>query len=72
MGVRRIEEEVDSDFLSDAHSRTGPAESGESCESKNEGCNNATLARWSDVASVRVCYCTVSLRWSSLVDPIVG
>ncbi|GKC21498.1 hypothetical protein Tco_1023648 [Tanacetum coccineum] len=27
MDVRRIEEEVDPDFLSDAHSRTGPAES---------------------------------------------
>ncbi|GKB70737.1 hypothetical protein Tco_0932149 [Tanacetum coccineum] len=34
MDVRRIEEEVDLDFLSDAHSRTGPAESGDSCESK--------------------------------------
>ncbi|GJW37569.1 hypothetical protein Tco_0060489, partial [Tanacetum coccineum] len=34
MDVRRIEEEVDPDFLSDAHSRTGPAESGDSCESK--------------------------------------
>ncbi|GJQ89899.1 hypothetical protein Tco_0001038 [Tanacetum coccineum] len=33
--VRRIEEEVDPDFLSDAHSRTGPAESGDSCESKH-------------------------------------
>ncbi|GJT98835.1 hypothetical protein Tco_1094353 [Tanacetum coccineum] len=33
-GFRRIEEEVDPDFLSDAHSRTGPAESGDSCESK--------------------------------------
>ncbi|GKB13916.1 hypothetical protein Tco_0847839, partial [Tanacetum coccineum] len=27
MDVRRIEEEVDPDFLSDAHSRTGSAES---------------------------------------------
>ncbi|GJR79995.1 hypothetical protein Tco_0150780 [Tanacetum coccineum] len=35
MDVRRIEEEVDPDFLSDAHSRTGPAESGDSCESKD-------------------------------------
>ncbi|GJT10029.1 reverse transcriptase domain-containing protein [Tanacetum coccineum] len=34
MDVKRIEEEVDPDFLSDAHSRTGPAESGDSCESK--------------------------------------
>ncbi|GJY77551.1 hypothetical protein Tco_0483352 [Tanacetum coccineum] len=34
MDVRRIKEEVDPDFLSDAHSRTGPAESGDSCESK--------------------------------------
>nr|GEY82654.1 putative reverse transcriptase domain, ribonuclease H-like domain, aspartic peptidase domain protein [Tanacetum cinerariifolium] len=34
MDVRRIEEEIDPDFLSDAHSRTGPAESGDSCESK--------------------------------------
>ncbi|GKE75394.1 hypothetical protein Tco_1537435, partial [Tanacetum coccineum] len=34
MDVRRIKEEVDLDFLSDAHSRTGPAESGESSESK--------------------------------------
>ncbi|GJZ88216.1 hypothetical protein Tco_0659998 [Tanacetum coccineum] len=34
MNVRRIKEEVDPDFLSDAHSRTGPAESGDSCESK--------------------------------------
>nr|GEV73210.1 hypothetical protein [Tanacetum cinerariifolium] len=34
MDVRRIEEEVDPDFLSDARSRTGPAESGDSCESK--------------------------------------
>nr|GEZ43889.1 hypothetical protein [Tanacetum cinerariifolium] len=29
MDVRRIEEEVDPDFLSDAHSRTGPTESGD-------------------------------------------
>ncbi|GJS14012.1 hypothetical protein Tco_0408484 [Tanacetum coccineum] len=34
MDARRIEEEFDPDFLSDAHSRTGPAESGDSCESK--------------------------------------
>ncbi|GJZ38414.1 hypothetical protein Tco_0584977 [Tanacetum coccineum] len=34
MDVRRIEEEVDPDFLLDAHSRTGPAETGDSCESK--------------------------------------
>nr|GEY77848.1 hypothetical protein [Tanacetum cinerariifolium] len=34
MDVRRIEEEVDPDFLPGAHSRTGPAESGDSCESK--------------------------------------
>nr|GFA18825.1 hypothetical protein [Tanacetum cinerariifolium] len=34
MDVRRIEEEVDPDFLSNAHSRTGTAESGDSCESK--------------------------------------
>ncbi|GJS67033.1 hypothetical protein Tco_0681597 [Tanacetum coccineum] len=34
MDVRRIEEEVDPDFLSDAHSRTGPTKSGDSCESK--------------------------------------
>ncbi|GJS89778.1 hypothetical protein Tco_0772414 [Tanacetum coccineum] len=34
MDVRRIEEEVDPDFLSDAHSRTSSAESGDSCESK--------------------------------------
>nr|GEW67384.1 reverse transcriptase domain-containing protein [Tanacetum cinerariifolium] len=34
MDVRRIEEEFDPDFLSDAHSRTGPAESSDSCESK--------------------------------------
>nr|GEV14714.1 hypothetical protein [Tanacetum cinerariifolium] len=34
MDVRRIEEEVDPDFLSNAHSRTGPAESGDSCKSK--------------------------------------
>nr|GEY37921.1 reverse transcriptase domain-containing protein [Tanacetum cinerariifolium] len=34
MDVRGIEEEVDSNFLSDAHSRTGPAESGDSCKSK--------------------------------------
>ncbi|GKE66465.1 hypothetical protein Tco_1520626, partial [Tanacetum coccineum] len=34
MDVRRIKEEVDPDFLSDAHSRTGPAESGGSCKSK--------------------------------------
>ncbi|GKF89341.1 hypothetical protein Tco_0263304, partial [Tanacetum coccineum] len=32
MDVRRIEEEVDPDFLSDAHSRTGPAESSDSYE----------------------------------------
>ncbi|GJT98836.1 hypothetical protein Tco_1094354 [Tanacetum coccineum] len=32
--VRRIEEEVDLDFLSDAHNRTGPVESGDSCEMK--------------------------------------
>nr|GEZ43763.1 hypothetical protein [Tanacetum cinerariifolium] len=35
MDVRRIEEEVDPDFLLDAHSRTGLAESGDSCESKD-------------------------------------
>ncbi|GKC10591.1 hypothetical protein Tco_1007373, partial [Tanacetum coccineum] len=34
MDVRKIEEEVDLDFLSDAHNRTGPAKSGDSCESK--------------------------------------
>nr|GFD50775.1 hypothetical protein [Tanacetum cinerariifolium] len=34
MDVRRIEEEVDPDFLLDGHSRTGPAESGDSYESK--------------------------------------
>ncbi|GJZ79807.1 hypothetical protein Tco_0644644 [Tanacetum coccineum] len=34
MDVRRIEEEVDPDFLSDAPSRTSLAESGDSCESK--------------------------------------
>nr|GFB61096.1 hypothetical protein [Tanacetum cinerariifolium] len=34
MDVRRIEEEVDPDFLSDTHSSTGPAKSGDSCESK--------------------------------------
>ncbi|GJZ11714.1 hypothetical protein Tco_0546473 [Tanacetum coccineum] len=34
MDVRRIEEEVDPDFLLDAHSRTGPAKSSDSCESK--------------------------------------
>ncbi|GJW84074.1 hypothetical protein Tco_0157219 [Tanacetum coccineum] len=37
MDVRRIEEEVDPYFLSDAHSRTGLAESGDSCESKSKG-----------------------------------
>ncbi|GKE12697.1 hypothetical protein Tco_1416248 [Tanacetum coccineum] len=31
MDVRRIEEEVDPDFLSDAHSRTGPARTGVLC-----------------------------------------
>ncbi|GJY92395.1 hypothetical protein Tco_0508177 [Tanacetum coccineum] len=39
MDVRRIEEEVDPDFLLDAHSRTGLAESGDSCESKNSSLN---------------------------------
>nr|GEY66941.1 hypothetical protein [Tanacetum cinerariifolium] len=34
MDVRRVEEELDSDFLSDAQSRTGPVESGDSCKSK--------------------------------------
>ncbi|GKB51857.1 hypothetical protein Tco_0902610 [Tanacetum coccineum] len=34
MDVRRIEKEVDPDFLSDALSRTGPAKSGDSCKSK--------------------------------------
>nr|GEX91661.1 hypothetical protein [Tanacetum cinerariifolium]GEX91667.1 hypothetical protein [Tanacetum cinerariifolium] len=34
MDVRRIEEEVDPDFLSDAHSRTSPVKSGDSYESK--------------------------------------
>nr|GEW60991.1 hypothetical protein [Tanacetum cinerariifolium] len=34
MDVRRIKEEVDLDFLLVTHSRTGPAESGDSCESK--------------------------------------
>ncbi|GKB68305.1 hypothetical protein Tco_0929717 [Tanacetum coccineum] len=34
MDVRRIEEEAEPDFLSDARSRTGPAESGDSYESK--------------------------------------
>nr|GEV37929.1 ribonuclease H-like domain-containing protein [Tanacetum cinerariifolium] len=31
----RIEEEVNPSFLSDAHSRTGPVESGDSCKSKD-------------------------------------
>nr|GEX44502.1 putative reverse transcriptase domain-containing protein [Tanacetum cinerariifolium] len=35
MDVRRIKEEVDPDFLSDAHSRSGPVESSDSCESKD-------------------------------------
>nr|GEX96105.1 hypothetical protein [Tanacetum cinerariifolium] len=35
MDVRRIKEEVELDFLSDAHSRTGHAESGDSCEIKD-------------------------------------
>nr|GEV66403.1 putative reverse transcriptase domain-containing protein [Tanacetum cinerariifolium]GEV66406.1 putative reverse transcriptase domain-containing protein [Tanacetum cinerariifolium] len=35
MDVRRIEEEVDPEFLLDAHSRTGPTESGDSYESKS-------------------------------------
>nr|GEW64129.1 reverse transcriptase [Tanacetum cinerariifolium] len=35
MDVRRIKEEVDLDFLSDAYSRTGLAESDDSCESKD-------------------------------------
>ncbi|GJY24711.1 hypothetical protein Tco_0398369 [Tanacetum coccineum] len=43
MDVRRIEEEVDPDFLSDAHSRTGPAESGDSCESKCKMCLTGTV-----------------------------
>nr|GEW20789.1 zf-CCHC domain-containing protein/DUF4219 domain-containing protein/UBN2 domain-containing protein [Tanacetum cinerariifolium] len=34
MDVRSIEEEVDPDFLSDAHSKTGHTESGDSCRSK--------------------------------------
>ncbi|GJT79327.1 hypothetical protein Tco_1053669 [Tanacetum coccineum] len=34
MDVRKIKEEVDPDFLSDAHSRTGPVMSGDSYESK--------------------------------------
>nr|GEZ65839.1 hypothetical protein [Tanacetum cinerariifolium] len=34
MDVQRINEEVDPDFLSDAHGRTGLVESGDSCESK--------------------------------------
>ncbi|GJS06070.1 hypothetical protein Tco_0362866 [Tanacetum coccineum] len=34
MDARRIEEEVDPDFLSNAYSRTGPAKSGDSCECK--------------------------------------
>ncbi|GJZ03724.1 hypothetical protein Tco_0536999 [Tanacetum coccineum] len=45
MDVRRIEEEVDPDFLSDAHSRTGPAESGDSCESKN-WCSMSSVQRF--------------------------
>nr|GEW98109.1 hypothetical protein [Tanacetum cinerariifolium] len=35
MDVKRIEEEVDPDFLSGANSRTRPAESGDTCESKD-------------------------------------
>ncbi|GJY43587.1 hypothetical protein Tco_0431800, partial [Tanacetum coccineum] len=35
MDVRRIEEEVDSDFLSNANSMIGPADSSDSCESKD-------------------------------------
>nr|GEZ29278.1 hypothetical protein [Tanacetum cinerariifolium] len=35
MDVRRIEEEVEPDFLSDAHSRTSPAKSGDSYKSKD-------------------------------------
>nr|GFA18039.1 hypothetical protein [Tanacetum cinerariifolium] len=45
MDVRRIEEEVDPDFLSDAHSRTGSAESGDSCESKN-WCSMSSVQRF--------------------------
>ncbi|GJW49022.1 hypothetical protein Tco_0080668 [Tanacetum coccineum] len=36
MDVRRIKEGVDPDFLSDAHSRTGPAESGARVAIKDE------------------------------------
>ncbi|GKF74509.1 hypothetical protein Tco_0220841, partial [Tanacetum coccineum] len=32
--LRESKEEVDPDFLSDAHSITGPLNSGDSCESK--------------------------------------
>nr|GFA31098.1 hypothetical protein [Tanacetum cinerariifolium] len=45
MDVRRIEEEVDPDFLSNAHSRTGTAESGDSCESKN-WCSMSSIQRF--------------------------
>ncbi|GKC39097.1 hypothetical protein Tco_1051481 [Tanacetum coccineum] len=45
MDVRRIEEGVNPDFPSDAHSRTGPAESGDSCESKN-WCSMSSVQRF--------------------------
>ncbi|GKD23837.1 hypothetical protein Tco_1225540 [Tanacetum coccineum] len=51
MDVRRIEEEVDPDFLSDAHSRTGPAESGDSCESKVSLAPMNSYQNWVDVSS---------------------
>ncbi|GJX43293.1 hypothetical protein Tco_0259969 [Tanacetum coccineum] len=46
MNIKRIEEEVDLDFLLDAHSRTGLAESGDSCESKLESLSRFAMWCW--------------------------
>ncbi|GJR68665.1 hypothetical protein Tco_0014730 [Tanacetum coccineum] len=46
MDVRRIEEEFDPDFLLDAHSRTSPAESVDSCKSKGLESSSFSLSSW--------------------------
>nr|GEX35277.1 hypothetical protein [Tanacetum cinerariifolium] len=60
MDVRRIEEEVDPDFLSDAHSRTGPAESDDYCKSKD--CLRFAVRTYVDLCVI-VEMCSLVIEW---------
>ncbi|GJY93840.1 hypothetical protein Tco_0509622 [Tanacetum coccineum] len=51
MDVRRIEEEVDPDFLSDAHNRTGPAESGNTKVDESKLCDIPVVCEFPKVFS---------------------